>query len=258
MNIIRCILITLASVFLLTKAYANTNTYYGTLRGGEIITYKSIIPGIINITASEGDVTERTHLFKIESDEYKSKIDILKLRLSLEELKLKRIINDSVNGKELLSRGFISREDFDFINDKVSEEKINIKEIKQEIRKIEWMLKVGYPYIEESCIIRSINVSDGQYVEAGADIMKVEMLDRFNIDIKIDPTSIDGDIKKKNITVKSLVSGAEGVATVSKISGVNNSDAGIYGMKILTLSINNATNDFSSLLDTVFEVKFND
>lgn len=258
MNIIKCILITLVSLSLLTKANANTSTYYGTLRGGDVIFYKSIIPGVVSISANEGEVVKKKHLFKIESDEYKSKLDILKLRLSLERIKLKRIISDRINGKELLSRGFISNEDFNFINDQVAEEQINIKEMEQEIKKIEGVLALSYPYMGGSCIVRTVNVSDGQYIDAGTDIMKIETLDNFNIDIKIDPTSIDGDIKKKNITVKSLVSGVESVATVSKISGVNNSDAGIYGTKVITLSIGDAEKDFSSLLDTVFEVKIND
>ncbi|HFD6683590.1 TPA: hypothetical protein ACS705_003414 [Providencia alcalifaciens] len=257
MSIIKHIFILLTSLLISFSSYSDT--YYGVLRGDRTIHYKSVFSGIVNVNEdSEGSVFENMQLFNVKSYEYESKMDILNLKLSSEKVKLKRALQDKTIGDSSFKKGFISKGEVDSINDKITDININIKEIESNINGLKKLSMLNSPLIKGKYIIRDIYVSNEQYVNSGDDIMKVETLDKYYIDIKIDPASIKGNLKNKIIKYKSLVNSSSGYAVVEKISK-SNIDDGIYGMKLVSLSLDiDKQVDFSELLDTTFEITIND
>lgn len=257
LSIIKHICILLTSMLVSFCSYSHT--YYGVLRGDKIIHYKSAFSGIVNLNENlDGGVYENMQLFNVKSYEYDSKMDVLNLKLSSENMKLKRKLQDKKIGDLSFKKGFISKNEVESILDEIIDIKINIKDIESNIKKLRDLSSINSPFIKNKFIIRDIYVNDGMYVNSGDDIMKIEILDKFYIDIKIDPTSIKGNIKNKVIKYKSLLGNVAGNAVVSKVSK-SNFDDGVYGMKLVSLYIDSNENvDFTELLDTTFEITIDD
>lgn len=66
-----------------------------------------------------------------------------------------------------------------------------------ESKNIESLLRLSSPSLSAPFIIRDIFVTDGQYVNSGDDIISIELLSNFYIDITIDPVDINGNLKIK-------------------------------------------------------------
>ncbi|EED0306653.1 hypothetical protein D8N18_RS24480, partial [Escherichia coli] len=81
-------------------------------------------------------------------------------------------------------------------------------------------------------------------------IMKIETIDKFHIDIQVDPSEID--IKSKKIKYKSLVANLFGNARIVGITA-SSPDNSFSGLKKVSLELDNA-NINPELLDTAFEV----
>lgn len=257
MIIIRFIVVFCINLIFIGNSFGDTYKYYGVLRGNKTISYKSIFSGVVSLQANkEGVVYEDNSIYEIKSNEYLSKLDILNFQLNIEQLKLKRTLKDENLGKENLAKGFISRDEFESITDKKLEIELKIKEIKSDIKKIKELIDLSNPKIKSKYIVRHINIDDGQYVNNGDDIITIETLDKYHVDIKIDPTSITGNIKDKIITFKSLVNGTIGNANIEKIQKSNTHDSA-DGMKVLSLSII-SDYDLAELLDTTFEIIIDD
>ncbi|HBA8925453.1 TPA: hypothetical protein J1246_004943, partial [Escherichia coli] len=107
--------------------------------------------------------------------------------------------------------------------------------------------------------VRDISVSNRQYVNSGDSLMNIELLDNFFVDVKIDPVVFQGNIKNKNIDYLSLVGNITGKATLVRVSGIiDNTGSKASGMRMVTLLIHGERSILQPLLDTAFEIKFND
>nr|WP_244428440.1 aatB domain protein [Escherichia coli] len=119
------------------------------------------------------------------------------------------------------------------------------------------MLKLAKPFVNSPFIIRNIFVNNEQYVNSGDDIIDIELLDKFFIDVKIDPVSLHGNIKEKKIEYRSLVNGLSGFASVIRVTRTTESgqDDKSSGLRVVTLNITGDHKKLSELLDTAFEIE---
>lgn len=94
--------------------------------------------------------------------------------------------------------GYISKDELLDIEDKINDSNMAIINLNIERNNITNILKLAKPLVSSPFIIRNIAVSNGQYVNSGDDIVDIELLDKFFIDVKIDPVSEQGNIKEKD------------------------------------------------------------
>lgn len=255
MNTIKFILLFLISAPIFE---ADAETYFGTLRGEKIIELKSPFSGVIehNLTI-DGRVNENSSPLKIKSLELESKMEILTLKINTLNSKISRLMYEYENAQTHYNKGFISNAELNEKKDAISEAKISLQELKIELTALKKMLEMGTPVISNKFLIRQFYTVDKQIVNAGDNIVSVEIIDDFYVDIKFDPVTLKGRLQDKDITVRSLVTGQTGKAAVFKISNpVDNNNT--QGSKIASLIIKADEIDLSQLLDTVFEIEIND
>ena len=205
-------------------------------------------------------VTIGKRLFSIMNHEYTAKKDIVAIKRNMEEKKLARLKGVKTHSTSMFSKGFISRENLHDIDEKISNTELTIMGLDIESKNLEHLLKLSSPFLHTPFIIRNIFVTNEQYVNVGDDIMSIELLDNFYIDVKFDPVSITGNIRDKRIRYRSLVNSLMGSATVVKnirASGESNQDD-TSGLRIITLLIDGDRNELSNLLDTAFEIIIDD
>lgn len=254
MNIIKLILICLISSATFS-VYADN--YYGTLRGLSSLELKSPYNGVVKILQPNKDrVYIHESPFRIESYELESRKKILNIKINNSKNKINRLERDYKNAKKSFTLGYASRSDMDTKEDALKEAIIAMEELNLELNALERMLELGYPIIKTRFIIRDIYALNNQVVNAGDTILKLENIDRFMIDIKYDPVSIEGRIQDKKITVKSLVTGAVFEASVENIN--TSGDNTFHGSKMVSLILKEHTEDLVQLMDTVFEVRISD
>lgn len=161
-------------------------------------------------------VTVEKRLFSIMNHEYTAKKDIVAIKRNMEEKKLARLKEVKTYSTSMISKGFISRENLHDIDEKISNTELTIMGLDIESKNLEHLLKLSSPFLHTPFIIRNIFVTNEQYVNVGDDIMSIELLDNFYIDVKFDPVSITGNIRDKRIRYRSLVNSLMGSATVVK------------------------------------------
>ena len=143
------------------------------------------------------------------------------------------------------------------LEDKINDSNMTIINLNVEQDNIANMLKLAKPFVYSPFIIRNIFVNNEQYVNSGDDIVDIELLDKFFIDVKIDPVSLHGNIKEKKIEYRSLVNGLSGFASVIRVTRTTESgqDDKSSGLRVVTLNITGDHKKLSELLDTAFEIE---
>ncbi|EFN9218703.1 hypothetical protein D3710_26330, partial [Escherichia coli] len=252
LNIIVYIIIFFCSTFPIKGVCDN---YYGVLHGSKNVKYKSPFAGVVILEDMiEGNVvTGERKLFSVLNHEYTAKKDIVVMKRDMEEKKLARLKGVKTHSTSMFSKGLISRESLHDIDEKISNAELTIMGLDIESKNLEQLLKLSSPFLHTPFIIRNIFVTNEQYVNAGDDIMVVELLDDFYIDVKFDPVSITGNIRDKRIRYRSLVNSLMGSATVVKnirASGESTQGEDTSGLRIITLLIDGDRNELSNLLDT--------
>ncbi|HFM4729809.1 TPA: dispersin export-associated protein AatB [Escherichia coli] len=260
LNIIVYIIIFFCSTFPIKGVCDN---YYGVLHGSKNVKYKSPFAGVVILEDMiEGNVvTGERKLFSVLNHEYTAKKDIVVMKRDMEEKKLARLKGVKTHSTSMFSKGLISRESLHDIDEKISNAELTIMGLDIESKNLEQLLKLSSPFLHTPFIIRNIFVTNEQYVNAGDDIMVVELLDDFYIDVKFDPVSITGNIRDKRIRYRSLVNSLMGSATVVKnirASGESTQGEDTSGLRIITLLIDGDRNELSNLLDTAFEIIIDD
>ncbi|EEW4900977.1 dispersin export-associated protein AatB [Escherichia coli] len=260
LNIIVYIIIFFCSTFPVKGVCDN---YYGVLHGSKNVKYKSPFAGVVILEDMiEGNVvTVERKLFSVLNHEYTAKKDIVVMKRDMEEKKLARLKGVKTHSTSMFSKGLISRESLHDIDEKISNAELTIMGLDIESKNLEQLLKLSSPFLHTPFIIRNIFVTNEQYVNAGDDIMVVELLDDFYIDVKFDPVSITGNIRDKRIRYRSLVNSLMGSATVVKnirASGESTQGEDTSGLRIITLLIDGDRNELSNLLDTAFEIIIDD
>ncbi|EHO4713153.1 hypothetical protein KLF84_005188, partial [Escherichia coli] len=249
LNIIVYIIIFFCSTFPIKGVCDN---YYGVLHGSKNVKYKSPFAGVVILEDMiEGNVvTVERKLFSVLNHEYTAKKDIVVMKRDMEEKKLARLKGVKTHSTSMFSKGLISRESLHDIDEKISNAELTIMGLDIESKNLEQLLKLSSPFLHTPFIIRNIFVTNEQYVNAGDDIMVVELLDDFYIDVKFDPVSITGNIRDKRIRYRSLVNSLMGSATVVKnirASGESTQGEDTSGLRIITLLIDGDRNELSNL-----------
>ncbi|EFC4562592.1 hypothetical protein FC245_25495, partial [Escherichia coli] len=239
LNIIVYIIIFFCSTFPIKGVCDN---YYGVLHGSKNVKYKSPFAGVVILEDMiEGNVvTVERKLFSVLNHEYTAKKDIVVMKRDMEEKKLARLKGVKTHSTSMFSKGLISKESLHDIDEKISNAELTIMGLDIESKNLEQLLKLSSPFLHTPFIIRNIFVTNEQYVNAGDDIMVVELLDDFYIDVKFDPVSITGNIRDKRIRYRSLVNSLMGSATVVKnirASGESTQGEDTSGLRIITLLI---------------------
>lgn len=233
----------------MTTCYAET--FYGTLRGNKTIDFKSPVNGVVSTySAQSGSINGNAYIYKIDSPENEAHREADKLKLISLKEKYKQHLIKSKFAKNNFERGFISRNELDEYNDKTHEMLINIKLLEGKIRFNDALSEKCFPFVKERFVYRHVYISDGSYVNSGDYIMKIETIDKFHIDIQIDPSELN--IKSKKVKYKSLVSNLTGHANIVGITAASSNDS-FSGLKRVTLELDNS-NIEPELLDTAFEI----
>lgn len=255
MNTIKLILIFLISMPVFN---VKADSYFGTLRGENIIELKSPFDGIIEQNLlMDGSVHENVSPLKITSLELESKKKILILKKNTLSLRASRLLNEYNSAKNYYERGFISGSELNEKHDAIDEARISLQELEIELSALTKKLELGCPVIKNKFIIRQFYTVDKQIVNTGDRIVSIETVDNYFVDIKFDPVSMTGRIQDKDIKFKSLVTGQTGKAVVLKVSNpVDNNNT--QGAKIASLLIKPDDIDLSQLIDTVFEIEIHD
>lgn len=261
LNIIKYIFhLLMISLFLPFNCHADT--YLSVLRGDKIILYKSILPGVVHLNDMKaGEIKSDKTPFRVNSYEAISKLNILLRKKSNEERKRKQLLGSLKIAEMELNKGLISRRELESIRDSISNINIIISEIKSEIHILNQMISMNTPMLDGNYIIRNIFVNNGDYVRTGDSILEVETLGNYHVDIKFDPSSINGNIRSKKIRVKSLVNGFASDAIVSNVYSINNGNGNgdsVHGLKVASLLIEKNSDSLNELLDTTFEISIND
>ncbi|HDI3035275.1 MULTISPECIES: hypothetical protein [Cronobacter] len=260
MRFIKSTLILLSSVLTvlhIDDGHANIK-YYGILKGGDIIEFKSPVSGVVSLVGNkEGDIKTKGTVFDLESIENNAKIDLLNLKIKKTRALLLQKKNEYNEAYQSYKLGYISKNELDLRANQLNDAEIELKQLHIELSSIIKLKNLSNPYVNDKFIIRNLYVNDGQYVNTNEPILKIEKIDKYHVNIKVDPLVL-GDIKNHDIRAKSLVSGEIFKARLLK---VNSDDSGnsATGMKIITLLIEPQDviiND--NLLDTAFEIIIND
>ncbi|MFQ6246874.1 hypothetical protein ACLMPP_20675 [Yersinia enterocolitica] len=255
MNLIKFILVFLISLPIFDS---RADTFYGTLRGEDSIEIKSPYSGVVkHLLPKESGIYKNESPISVESYELNSKKSILKIKIENLKSKFNRLQKEYNNTREAYKKGFVSLSSVNEKEDAIKEEKINLEELNIELTALENMLQLGKPVIAKKFIVRQFYAVDKQVVNAGDNIVRVETIDNFLIDIKYDPVAMKGRIQDKEIKFKSLVTGVSGKAIVLKITNPKDND-NTQGAKIASLLLSTESGDLYQLLDTVFEITIHD
>ena len=246
------------SLISFTTCYSHADTFYGTLRGERTIEIKSPYNGVVHQHLyKEGEIYTDASPVSIESYELNSKKSILNIKIKNLNSKILRLEKDYANTLKSYNKGFVALYNVNEKEDAIKNEKINLEELNIELKALKNTLQLGKPLITGKFIIRQFYATDKQVVNAGDNIMRVENVDNFLMDIKYDPVTLKGRIQDKEITFNSLVSNAKGKAAVLSITNPKEND-NTQGAKVATLMLCTDSNDLYQLLDTVFEITIHD
>lgn len=234
-------------------------SYYGVLRGSQVVQYKSPYNGIVDLNGNNtGDIGNNRVLFSIKNIDYISKIEILDLKIERAKQKRKRFSENLNELNNAYKAGFISLNEYNAKQDEIKDIDVTIKEYITERESLQQTLNLGTVAINNKFSIQEIDVENKQYVNSGDVIMKIELLDNYHVDIKFDPVALTGRIHDKKITFRSLVTNLHGTGKVYKVSNFNSSGTNTYGLKVASISIEDTTKELYTLLDTAFEINISD
>ncbi|HBA7004130.1 TPA: hypothetical protein J1184_004746 [Escherichia coli] len=248
----------LTSLISLSAFSSYADTFYGTLRGEKSIEIKSPYTGVVkHLLHKEGGIYENESPINIESYELNSKVSILKIKIKNLRTKIIRLQRDYANSQNAYKKGFVSQSSINEKEDAIKNEQINLEELNIELNALKNTLQLGKPIIANKFIIRQFYAIDKQVVNTGDNLVRVETIDNFLVDIKYDPVAMKGRIQDKEIIFKSLVTNTSGKAVVVNIMNPKDND-NTQGAKIASLLLSTDSDDLYQLLDTIFEIKIND
>ncbi|EFJ8922667.1 ABC transporter [Escherichia coli] len=253
MKSIKCIFIILISAF---PVCCLSDTWYGVLRGNKIIDFRSPTTGIIEIdTAENGKIDESKYVFNIEDIESPIKKEILSKKRNSLIWKKKDTASKLENATLAYRLGFVPKNKLNEYYQNLNNIEIELEELESQYKSLEYLDLVKKPFIKEKYIYRNIYVNNNAFVNVGDNIMKIETIDKFHVDIKFDP--VMSNFKGKKIKYRSLVSGLTGEAKLINITG-NLSGEVKNGLKTAVLQIDDGNRVSHELLDTAFEISIDD
>ncbi|BHI70910.1 ABC transporter (plasmid) [Escherichia coli] len=255
MNCIKCICFLLVSL-LSNIAKPNTLSWYGILRGNAIIDYKSPVNGIVDyINCTPGKDENNSEIFRVTSVDDISKKEILNLKRDRARDEYKRYKNEYVNANNAFREGLVAKKELIDIGNKMNGAVINLKEVEREIETLNYINKLSNPYIKGKFVCQDVFVSQGSYVNAGDLLMKIEMINKYRLEIKYDPVTTN--LKNNSIRYRSLVNSSTGNAKLIATKNLtDNSSMG--GLKSAIIELENNGELSPELLDTAFEITLYD
>ncbi|HAL9209384.1 TPA: ABC transporter, partial [Escherichia coli] len=159
----------------------------------------------------------------------------------------KKYKNDYMNAEQAFNEGLIAKNELDDISRKMRDAIINLKEIESEIETFNHINNLSKPYIKGRFVCQDVFVSKNSYVNSGDLIMRIEMIDRYRIEIKYDPVTTN--LKNRNIRYRSLVNNSTGNAKLIATKNLkDNSNMG--GLKSAIIELEHSGGLYPELLDT--------
>jgi hypothetical protein len=255
LSYIKCISFLLVSL-LPNIAHPYSLSWYGILRGDTIIDYKSPVNGIVDsLKCTLGVDQNNTEIFKITSIDGVHKKEILELKINKARDEYKKYKKDYMNANHAFNEGLIAKNELDDIRRKMRDAIINLKEIESDIEKFNYINNLSNPYIKGRFVCQDVFVSQNSYVNSGDLIMKIEMIDRYRIEIKYDPVTTN--LKNRTIRYRSLVNNSTGNAKLIATKNLkDNSSMG--GLKSAIIELEHNGELYPELLDTAFEITLHD
>ena len=154
----------------------------GTLRADEAVTIRPEIAGrVVEFRFSEGQAVARgSVLVKLDQSELAAVAESSRAQMKLEEQKLER-------SQDLQRKGFISQQGLDDQKTSLARAKAKLAEDEARLAKTE--MRASFPGVAG---LRQ--VSEGQYVAAGTDIVRLEKIDQLKLDFRV-PEAFIGRLK---------------------------------------------------------------
>ncbi|ATB11766.1 hypothetical protein [Escherichia coli] len=255
LNYIKCMCFLLVSL-LPNIAKSNSLSWYGILRGDTIIDYKSPVNGIVDsLNCTPGTDKNNSEIFKIISVDGVSKKEILVLKRDRARSEYKKYKNEYVNANNAFKEGLVAKNELSDIGNKMKDAIINLKEVESEIETLNYINKLSNPYVKGRFVCQDVFVSQGSYVNSGDLLMKIEMINKYRLEIKYDPVTTN--LKNSSIRYRSLVNNSTGNAKLIATKNLtDNSSMG--GLKSAILELENNGGLSPELLDTAFEITLHD
>ena len=154
----------------------------GTLRADEAVTIRPEIAGrVVEFRFSEGQAVARgTVLVKLDPSELAAVVASSRAQLSLEQQRVER-------SEDLRKKGFISQQGLDDQKTSLARAKAKLSEDEARLARTEMRASfAGVAGLRQ--------VSEGQYVAAGTDIVRLEKIDQLKLDFRV-PESYIGKLK---------------------------------------------------------------
>ena len=154
----------------------------GTLRADEAVTIRPEIAGrVVEFRFSDGQAVARgSVLVKLDQSELAAVAESSRAQMKLEEQKLER-------SQDLQRKGFISQQGLDDQKTSLARAKAKLAEDEARLAKTE--MRASFPGVAG---LRQ--VSEGQYVAAGTDIVRLEKIDQLKLDFRV-PEAFIGRLK---------------------------------------------------------------
>ncbi|HGV3891047.1 TPA: ABC transporter, partial [Escherichia coli] len=225
-------------------------------RGDTIIDYKSPVNGIVDsLNCTPGTDKNNSEIFKIISIDGVSKKEILGLKRDRARSEYEKYKNEYVNANNAFREGLVAKNELSDIGNKMKDAIINLKEVESEIETLNYINKLSNPYVKGRFVCQDVFVSQGSYVNSGDLLMKIEMINKYRLEIKYDPVTTN--LKNSSIRYRSLVNNSTGNAKLIATKNLtDNSSMG--GLKSAILELENNGGLSPELLDTAFEITLHD
>ncbi|WP_126778519.1 ABC transporter, partial [Escherichia coli] len=196
-----------------------------------------------------------SEIFKIISVDGVSKKEILVLKRDRARSEYKKYKNEYVNANNAFKEGLVAKNELSDIGNKMKDAIINLKEVESEIETLNYINKLSNPYVKGRFVCQDVFVSQGSYVNSGDLLMKIEMINKYRLEIKYDPVTTN--LKNSSIRYRSLVNNSTGNAKLIATKNLkDNSSMG--GLKSAILELENNGGLSPELLDTAFEITLHD
>ncbi|EAS3781298.1 hypothetical protein ACQSE7_20160 [Salmonella enterica] len=229
----------------------------GILHGNETITYTSPFDTEIKYLESRtGMILKDKIIYTLDDAELRKDENIMTLKKELLDKRI-RMARKNVNTvKSGVAKGFLTENDLadaeQSLYELIIQKNENDKSFLILSRKKDRTSLIAHSYF----ILRNNFAYQNSFLKTGDAIVTVELLNKLQVEVKIDPIQLSTFKKGDGIRWKSLVNNVSGAGTISYIAQDNDISS---GLKKVVISIpEDRKEELVDLVDTPFEIIFDD
>lgn len=249
-------IIFIISFFALLPVVSAVNTI-SLLHGNRLVTYTTPIDAQVTLTSAlPGVVLHDKTVYVVDGS-------IVKLNEEILQLKKQQIRENILSARENITltrsgkqNGFVTSQDLRQAQQALTELMILEKENEKAMRELELKKQHLTLKIPGYFIIRNQHAYDGGWLKEGDKIISIEYLDELQLDIKVDPLMLLNVKPGTGVNWRSLISGKRGTGTILNITQDDDISSGLK--KVIIATAAQQKTELLSLIDTPFEVSFND